>query len=47
MPSKVLNEIPYPFPNFNGCTIEVSEWMSNSIQYFLMDAITYPCWDQS
>ena len=21
--------IPYPFPNFNGCTVEVWEWMSN------------------
>ena len=24
-PSKVLDEITYPFPNFNGCTIEVWE----------------------
>ena len=28
-PSKVCNEITYPFPNFNGCTIEVWEWISN------------------
>ena len=23
--------ITYPFPNFNGCTVEVWEWISNSI----------------
>ena len=26
MPSKVWSEITYPFPNFNGCTVEVWEW---------------------
>ena len=25
MPSKVWDELTYPFPNFNGCTIEVQE----------------------
>ena len=29
MPSKVWEEIIYPFPNFNGCTVEVWEWISN------------------
>ena len=29
MPDKVWDEITYPFPNFNGCTIEVWEWISN------------------
>ena len=29
MPSKVWDEITYPFLNFNGCTIEVYEWISN------------------
>ena len=24
MPNKVWDEIIYPFPSFNGCTIEVS-----------------------
>ena len=28
MPSKVWDEITYPFPKFNGCTIEVWEWIS-------------------
>ena len=39
---KVWNEITYPFPNFNGCTSEVWEWIRNSTSYFKMDVITYP-----
>ena len=27
MPSKVRDEITYPFPNFDGHTIEVWEWI--------------------
>ena len=38
------DEIIYPFPNFNGCTIEVWEWISNFTPHFIMDVITYPCW---
>ena len=34
MPSKVWGEITYPFPNFNGCTVELWEWISNSISPF-------------
>ena len=41
-PHKVWNEITYPFPNFNGCTSEVWEWIRNSTSYFKMDVITYP-----
>ena len=26
---KVWDIIPYPFPNFNGCTVEFWEWVSN------------------
>ena len=26
---KVWDEITYPFLNFNGCTVEVKEWISN------------------
>ena len=29
MLSKVWEEIAYPFPNFNGCTVEVWERISN------------------
>ena len=40
------DEITYPFLNFNGCTIEVSEWISNFIPHFTGHVITYPCWHQ-
>ena len=42
MPSKMWDEITYPFPNFDGATIEVWEWISNFIPHFIMDLITYP-----
>ena len=29
------DENTYPFPNFNGCTVEVSEWISNVIPHFM------------
>ena len=44
IPSKVWIEITYPFPNFNGATVEVWEWIYNFIPQFIMDVITYPCW---
>ena len=44
-PLKAWGEITYPFLNFNGCTVEVYEWISNFIPYFIMDVITYPCRD--
>ena len=43
MPSKVWDEIAYPLPNFNNCTVEVWEWISNFIPHFMIDATTYPC----
>ena len=45
MPRKLWNEITYPFPNFNGVTIEVWEWISNLIPHIIMAVITYPSWD--
>ena len=42
MPSKVWDEITYSFLNFNGCTVEVSEWISNFTPHFIDDVITYP-----
>ena len=30
-------------PNFKGITVEVWEWISNSIPHFVMDVIIYPC----
>ena len=34
MPSKILDEITYPFPNFNGCTVDVLEVISNFIPHY-------------
>ena len=34
MPSKVWDEITYPFSNFDGCIVEVWEWISNFIPHF-------------
>ena len=45
MPNKVQDKITYPFPNFNGATIEVWEWISNFIRHITMDVITYLCCD--
>ena len=45
MPSKVWDEITYPFPNFNVCTFEVWEWIGNFIPHFTMDVNTDLCWD--
>ena len=39
------DEITYPFPNFNSCTVEVWEWISNFIPHLARHVITYPCWD--
>ena len=44
MPSKVWEEIIYPFPNFNGCIVEVWEEISNFVTHFSGHMITYPCW---
>ena len=40
-------EISYPFPNFNGTTVEVWEWIRNFSPYFTGHVITDPCWDWS
>ena len=47
IPSKVWDEITYPFPNFNGCSVEVWEWIIHFIPHFIMDVITYSCRDYS
>ena len=39
---KVWNETTYPFPNFNGCTVEVWEWISNFIPHSSGHVITDP-----
>ena len=39
IPSKVWDEITYPFLNFNGCTVEVWEWINNFTPHLIMDVI--------
>ena len=39
------DEITFHFPNFNGATIEVWEWISNFIPPFTGYVITYFCWE--
>ena len=36
IPSKVRFEISHPFPSFNGCTVEVLEWISIFISHLVM-----------
>ena len=36
-----VDEITYPFLNFNGCTVEVWEWINNLIPHFTGDVITF------
>ena len=39
MHDKVWDEIMYPFSNFNGCTTEVWEWISNFIPQLIMGVV--------
>ena len=39
IPSKAWDEITSPFPNFNGCTVQVTEWISNFKPHFIIDVI--------
>ena len=41
----VWDEITYPSLNFNGATVEVQKWISNTIPHFTRHVIPYPCWD--
>ena len=47
IPSKMWDEITYPFKNFNACAIEVWEWIGNFIPHFIMDVITFAFCNQS
>ena len=44
---KVWYEITYPFPNFNGYTVEVGEWIINFILHFTWHTFTHSCWEYS
>ena len=37
--------ITFPFPNIDGATIEVWNWISYFITHFTGHVITYPSWD--
>ena len=39
--SNVWDESTSPFPNFNGITVEVLEWISNFLLRFIGRVITY------
>ena len=41
----VWGKITYPFPNFNGKTVKLWEWINNLILHFTGHINTYPCWD--
>ena len=43
MSFKVRDEITCPFPNSNGATVEVWEWVNYFISIFITDVITYTC----
>ena len=47
MSSNVWDENTYPFPNVNGATVEVFEWITNFTSHIIMDVIAYPCRDES
>ena len=47
MPSKVWDEIAYPFLNFKGCTAEIWEWISDFTPPFILDIIIYVWRDES
>ena len=47
--SKVWDDVTYPFPIFNDCTVAVKGWISNFISHVIMDVVIHPCrhWSQT
>ena len=43
MSNKLWDEVTYPFPNFNSCTVEVLEWIDNFIPHIKTYLMTYLC----
>ena len=44
---EVWDEITYPFLNYNGCTIDVWEWINKFVQHSILDVIIHSCWNKS
>ena len=42
LPYDMWDEATYPFPNFNGETVEVCKWITIFAPYFTGRVITYP-----
>ena len=47
MSNAMWDAIIHPFPNFNGATVKIWEWISNFIPHFIIDLITDLFWDWS
>ena len=45
MPSKVWDETTYLILDFNGRIMEVWAWISYFILHYMINVITYPCWN--
>ena len=43
LPDIASDEVMYP----SRCTVDVREWINNSIPHFAINVINYPCWDLS
>ena len=41
----VWDKIIFPFLNFNVCTVEFWEWISNFTIHFIVHMFIYPCWE--
>ena len=39
------DDVNYPFPNYDGDTVEVWEGISNFVLHFIVHVITFPSWD--
>ena len=45
MPGEVCDEITYPFPNFNSCTVDAWDLIIDFMPYIIMNVIIHPYWD--
>ena len=45
MLSKVWNKITYPSPNFNNCPMEIWQWISDCIYFYVPLKVDVYCWE--